>query len=92
MRKTHSAVVIHLSFFFFSFMQCTDVLPLHAHLPSVAKTTMDTYPQQHLPSSMLASDTQLGVGLPASSSVGSSQSVSLLLDYDKKWTYVDSSL
>lgn len=45
---------------------------------------MDTYPQQHLPSSMLASDTQLDVGLPASSSVGSSQSVSLLLDYDKK--------
>lgn len=53
---------------------------------------MDTYPQQHLPSSMLASDTQLGVGLAASSSVGSSQSVSLLLDYDKKWAYVDSSL
>ncbi|KGB76774.2 chromodomain-helicase-DNA-binding protein 1 [Cryptococcus deuterogattii R265] len=37
---------------------------------------MDTYPQQHLPSSMLASDTQLDVGLPASSSVGSSQSPS----------------
>lgn len=92
MRKTHSAVVIHLSFFFSSFMQCTDVRSLHAHSPSVAKSTMDTYPQQHLPSSMLASDTQLGVGLPASSSVGSSQSVSLLLDYDKKWAYVDSSL
>lgn len=43
---------------------------------------MDTYPQQHLPSSMLASDAQVGVGISASSSVASPQSVSLLLNYD----------